>query len=73
MSHCHGSGHNHNLITPMLDILGFEGSGLVMAAFITGLAISLTHCIGMCGPFALMQLNLRLMNITAGQMSQRQR
>lgn len=71
MSHCHGSGHNHNLITPMLDILGFEGSGLVMAAFITGLAISLTHCIGMCGPFALMQLNLRLMNITAGQMSQK--
>lgn len=71
MSHCHGSGHNHHLITPMLDIMGLEGSGLVIAAFITGLAISLTHCIGMCGPFALMQLNLRLMSIPADKISQK--
>jgi len=67
MSHCHHTGHS---LVPMLDLLGIEGSGLVIAAFMTGLVISLTHCIGMCGPFALMQLNLKLMPLPASQLTQ---
>lgn len=67
MSHCHHAKHS---FVPMLDLLGLEGSGLVMAAFMTGLVISLTHCIGMCGPFALIQLNLRLMPLPTKQLSQ---
>lgn len=67
MSHCHH--HNHNLYN-ILDLFGIEGSGLVVSVFLTGLAISLSHCIGMCGPFALMQLNLRLMPLRKEELSQ---
>lgn len=33
---------------------------LILTLFLTGLAGSFTHCIGMCGPIALSQLNARL-------------
>ena len=44
---------------------------LLVLMFITGLAGSFTHCIGMCGPIALGQMSMRLMHISKDQMNQR--
>jgi sulfite exporter TauE/SafE len=48
----------------------FGEIGVVLALFSSGLAGSFTHCIGMCGPIALGQVSMRLMNIPPGKMSQ---
>lgn len=67
MDHCHHATHS---LEPIIDLFAIEGSGLIIAAFINGLAISLSHCMGMCGPFALMQLNLQLMPSPITQLTQ---
>ncbi len=62
MSDCHSA-------TPV--ILPALGSFQVIASlFIMGLAGSFTHCIGMCGPIAMSQMSMRLMNLSAEQMQQ---
>lgn len=44
--------------------------GLLAGLFLTGLAGSLTHCTGMCGPFVLSLMTARLEAVPAGRMSE---
>lgn len=37
------------------NINGFQGAGMVLSGLLTGLVGSVTHCSGMCGPFAVTQ------------------
>lgn len=47
--------------------------GLITLVFITGLTGSFTHCIGMCGPLAIAQSSVRMMNLKSKEMSQIQK
>ncbi len=69
MHNCH-----HDLAAPISTALfGIEGLGVITTLFLTGLVGSFTHCIGMCGPFALAQTSMRLMNISPKKLSQKAR
>jgi sulfite exporter TauE/SafE len=69
MHNCH-----HDLAIPLSNSLfGIEGLGIVVTLFLTGLVGSFTHCIGMCGPFAVAQTSIRLMNIPKNKLSQKAR
>jgi sulfite exporter TauE/SafE len=49
----------HSIPAPAVEIFG--GSlGLFLALFLSGLAGSLTHCVGMCGPFVIAQVGAAL-------------
>lgn len=65
MEHCH-----HDISNSLYsgDVLG-----LITLVFITGLTGSFTHCIAMCGPLAIAQTSVRMMNLKSAQMSQAQR
>lgn len=63
MENCHHDLH-------LVDYLGLGEIGMLIAVFLTGLAGSFTHCIGMCGPLAMMQANMRLMNTSYNNMTQ---
>ncbi|AEI89452.1 hypothetical protein midi_01176 [Candidatus Midichloria mitochondrii IricVA] len=39
--------------------------------FVTGIVGSFTHCIGMCGPIAISQMSMRLMNLPKEKMTQK--
>lgn len=71
MHNCHHSDHYD--IAYITSILGIDGNSIILAAFIAGLIISFTHCIGMCGPFALMQLNSRLCFIPNKDLSEKRK
>jgi sulfite exporter TauE/SafE len=58
---------------PTDSLFGIEGLGIIIALFLTGLAGSFTHCIGMCGPFAVAQTSMRLMNIPNKNLKQKER
>lgn len=60
--HCH-----HEIITHI------STSSLLFDMFITGLIGSFTHCIGMCGPLAIAQVSMRLMNIPANKVNEMER
>lgn len=45
-----------------------EHGGLLATLFFAGLLGSLTHCVGMCGPFVLAQTVARLEGVPAGEM-----
>jgi hypothetical protein len=47
-----------------------QHGGLLATLFVAGLAGSLTHCAGMCGPFVMTQTVARLDNIPANEMSE---
>ena len=66
MHHCH---HHNN---PVIDLsfLGISEPGLILTMFVTGLAGSFTHCIGMCGPIAIGQMSIRLMHTPKEKMTQ---
>lgn len=69
MHNCH-----HDIAAPISTALfGIEGFGIILTLFLTGLVGSFTHCIGMCGPFALAQTSMRLMNISPKKLSQKAR
>lgn len=69
MHHCH-----HEIVEPISSSLfGIEGLGIVVTLFMTGLIGSFTHCIGMCGPFAVAQTSMRLMNIPNTKLTQKSR
>jgi len=51
--------------------LSYGSIGLLINMFITGLVGSFTHCIGMCGPIAIGQMSMRLMNVPKEKMNQR--
>lgn len=60
---CHHS-HTTN-ITDILDpnLFASHDLWLFLVLFITGLSGSFAHCIGMCGPIALGQMSIRIMEI----------
>lgn len=62
MSDC----HSH---ISSIDLLGLGELGLLLTVLLTGLTGSFTHCIGMCGPLAMMQANMRMMNIPYDKMN----
>ncbi len=69
MQHCH-----HHIVEPISTAMfGIEGLGVVIALFIMGFTGSFMHCIGMCGPFAVAQTSMRLMNISSKQLSHKAR
>ena len=51
------------------DILGISGISIICAMFIYGIIGSFTHCVGMCGPIALGQMNMRLMHLKKDQLN----
>lgn len=70
--------------TPFIDSLvtagiaqcsaAIDGSeGLLAALFLAGLAGGFTHCLGMCGPFVISQVQARLEAVPAQAMSEFQR
>ena len=62
---CHHSHESQNVFVQYIldsDILGISGISIICAMFIYGIIGSFTHCIGMCGPIALGQMNMRLMH-----------
>ena len=51
--------------------VAIDGNGSLLASlFLAGLVGSLTHCIGMCGPFVLAQVGARLEAIPVNKMSE---
>lgn len=50
-----------------------ENVGLLITLFITGLAGSFTHCIGMCGPIAMNQMSIRLMHTPSHSLTEKQK
>lgn len=62
MAHCH-----HD-ISPVLDPFI-----LLVDMFLNGVAGSFTHCIMMCGPIAAAQVGIRVMNIPANKMSEKEK
>ncbi len=54
--------------------VGIDGrENLILGLFVTGLVGSLTHCAGMCGPFALSQVAARLEAIPLERMTEMRR
>jgi hypothetical protein len=62
------TGCHHNLIAE--NILTLDSMSLIWLLFITGIAGSLSHCIGMCGPIAMAQLNVKLMRLPPGKLKE---
>lgn len=63
MENCH-----HNI--EYFDFFGLGEFGLLLSVFLTGFTASFTHCMAMCGPLAMMQANIRLMNLPYSQTTQ---
>lgn len=63
MENCHHS-------IDYFHFFGLGEFGLLLSVFLTGLAASFTHCMGMCGPLAMMQANIRLMNLPYSKTTQ---
>jgi sulfite exporter TauE/SafE len=59
MEHCH-----HEIVTQI------SYSSLLLDMFITGIVGSFMHCIGMCGPLAIAQVSMRIMNIPAHKVNE---
>jgi sulfite exporter TauE/SafE len=55
--------HHHH--AEILDVSGGL-AGLALALFLTGLAGSFTHCVGMCGPFVIAQVGAGLERMADG-------
>lgn len=55
------------------DFMALGEWGIVLALFVTGFLGSFTHCIGMCGPFALSISEMRLMSLGSGKVKQSQK
>ncbi len=47
-----------------------DQGGLLLSLFITGLVGSVTHCVGMCGPFVLTQVTARLEAVSVRDMGE---
>lgn len=62
--------HDHGLHGLGIDPAWLSHYGVIGALFLLGLAGSLTHCIGMCGPFVLGQVANRLDRAEAGALSE---
>ena len=66
MSHC-----CHKASQTIIDpFLGSSELGLFVSIIITGVSSSFVHCIGMCGPIAMAQMNMRLMHLSGEKLSQ---
>lgn len=68
MSHCNHSYHND-----FFDFSSLGEIGILLTIVVTGIIGSLTHCIGMCGPFAAAQTSMRLMGIQNKKISEFER
>ena len=69
---CHHSHESQNVFVQYIldsDILGISGISIICAMFIYGIIGSFTHCVGMCGPIALGQMNMRLMHLKKDQLN----
>ena len=69
---CHHSHESQNIFVQHIldsDILGISGISVILALFIYGVIGSFTHCVGMCGPIALGQMNIRLMHLKKEQLN----
>lgn len=62
---------NNQFVQYLLDsnILDINGLSLILALFVYGVIGSFTHCVGMCGPIALGQMNIRLMHLSSDQLT----
>jgi sulfite exporter TauE/SafE len=71
-AHCHQHQQAIEAIPAYLtnDFFSYDGIVLILTLFLTGLAGSFTHCIGMCGPIAAAQMSVRLMTIPNQKMSE---
>jgi len=59
---------------PIADsLLNLDSISLIWLLFMTGLAGSVTHCIGMCGPIAMAQLNIKLMRLAPDKLKESER
>lgn len=65
MSDCH-----HQTVAAVANL---DFSSLLWLLFVTGMAGSFTHCIAMCGPIAMAQLNIRLMKLSPAQITEKER
>jgi sulfite exporter TauE/SafE len=59
--------------THFFDFLGIGNLNVIVILFITGFLGSFTHCIAMCGPFALSISEMRLMSLGPEKLTQRQK
>ena len=69
---CHHSHESQNVFVQYLldsDILGISGISIICAMLVYGIIGSFTHCVGMCGPIALGQMNMRLMHLKKDQLN----
>ncbi len=57
----------------LFDFLALGEWNIVFILFITGFLGSFTHCIGMCGPFALSISEMRLMSLSPAKLTQSQK
>ena len=66
----HHQHHSHNHELPFYDFFGMGEAGVILTLLINGMLGSFSHCIGMCGPFALNISSMRLMEVPHSKMSQ---
>jgi len=63
--------HDSSLFFDLSTYIGFDSSLIfIVSIILTGVFGSFTHCIGMCGPIAMMQSSMRLMHIKSDAMNQ---
>lgn len=70
---CHHHSHqvDNNFIQYLLEtnVFGIHEIWVILALFLYGIIGSFTHCIGMCGPIALGQMNMRMMHLKKDQLN----
>ncbi len=70
---CHHHSHqvDNNVIQYLLEtnVFGIHEAWVILALFVYGIIGSFTHCIGMCGPIALGQMNMRIMHLKKDQLN----
>ena len=70
---CHHHSHqvDNHVIQYLLEtnVFGIHEIWVILALFVYGVIGSFTHCIGMCGPIALGQMNMRIMHLKKDQLN----
>lgn len=66
MHHC----ADHPAIISLTNYFKIPGLDLIISLFLIGISNGFTHCISMCGPIAVGQVSMRLMQIPKDKMTQ---
>src|SRR3954467_6037849 len=70
MHTCH---HHHQELIDLGVLSNLDSLALIVTLFLMGLVGSFTHCIGMCGPIAVAQMSLRLINLSDKKVTQKEK